>query len=110
MSWYTFTDFAYTETEELDVERVRSDIESIVKANGYHRDVAKDMCDLLSKKQADFKLNSFAVIELFSKLSEKFPLVPFAVRGRGEDIRDIWVRVYSEGKESFALGPPEDVI
>jgi len=115
MSWWTFVDFAYVDSEEsgstaaFDVARIRTEIEAIVSDEKLHSDVAKDICDLLAGGRADFKLNSFAVIELFSKLAFSFPRISFAIRGRGEDIRDIWVREYSDGRNTFAFGPPEGV-
>lgn len=114
MSWWTSVDFAYVDSEdssgdtaEFDVEQIRTEIEAIVSAQRLHSDVAKDVCALLVNGRADFKLNSYAVIELFSKLAIRFPEISFAVRGRGEDIRDIWFRVYSRGRNTSALGPPE---
>ncbi len=113
MSWYTFVDFEYIDSEELgdtpefDIERRLAEIELLVTSNQYHRDVAKDICELITKKKASFKLISYAVIEIFSKLAARFPEVSFAVRGRGEDIRDIWLREYAGGKTILALGPPE---
>jgi hypothetical protein len=113
MSWWTFVDFAYIDsedsdaTEEFDVERMRTEIEATVSAQKLHSVVATDICDLVIKRKADFKLNSYVVIELFTKLAMKFPKVSFAIRGRGEDIRDVWVREYSQGRCTFALGPPE---
>lgn len=115
MSWWTFVDFAYVDSEEsgctaeFDIAHTRTAIEAIVRAQKLHSDVAKDICDLLAGGRADFKLNSFAVIELFSKLASSFPKISFAIRGRCEDIRDIWVREYSDGRNTFAFGPPEGV-
>lgn len=113
MSWYTWVDLDYVYSEELgespefDLEDSRAEIELLVTSNKYHRDVAKDIFDLVTKKEATFKLISYAVIELFSILAAKYPEVSFAVRGRGEDIRDIWLREYAGGKNILALGPPE---
>jgi len=77
MSWWTFSDFMYLDTQEFDVERIRPDIESMVTAGRYHLDVAKDICNLLAKKQTNFKLNSFAVIQLLSELARQFPAISF---------------------------------
>jgi hypothetical protein len=113
MSSWTFVDFAYVDSEapggtsEFDVDRTRTQIEAIVHARGLHPAVARDICDLLAKGRADFKLSSYAVIDVFSKLALGFPNVSFAIRGRGEDIRDIWVREYSQGRSTFVFGPPE---
>lgn len=113
MSWYTFVDFDYIYSEEhgaspeFDLEHARAGIELLVAGNKYHHHVAQDICDLVTKKQATFKLISYAVIELFSKLATEYPEVSFAVRGRGEDIRDVWLREYAGGKNILALGPPE---
>lgn len=108
MSWWTFVDFDYLgDTLEFNLEKARPEIESIVAANRYHPSVAKLICDLLTNKTANFKLISYAVIELFGELAARFPDISFAVRGRGEDIRDIWLREYVEGKNTFAVGPPD---
>jgi hypothetical protein len=115
MSWWTFVDFAYVapeeigDTREFEIEHTRAEIEMIVDAQRCHRDAAKDMSDLIVKKHADFKLNSFAVIDLFSTLAARFPDVSFAIRGRGEDIREIWIREFAGGRNTFAFGPPEGV-
>jgi hypothetical protein len=87
MSWWTFVDFAYFDSEEsdsigeFDVDRIRPEIETIVNANKLHSDVAKDICSLLTERSAEFKLNSYAVIELFAALASGFPKISFAVRG-----------------------------
>ena len=113
MSWWTFVDFAYVDSEEsgstaeFDVARMRTEFEAIVSAQRLHAVVSQDICDLFAGGRADFKLNSYAVIELFSKLALSFPNISFAIRGRGEDIRDIWVREYAGGRNTFAFGPPE---
>jgi hypothetical protein len=113
MSWWTWVDFAYIVSEEMgdarefDVKRARPEIEEIVDAQGYHHHVATDMCELLAEKQAAFKINSFGVMALFSALAARFPDVSFAIRGRGEDIRDVWIREFVGGKNTFAFGPPE---
>jgi hypothetical protein len=78
MSSWMFMDFAYVapaeigDTREFDIEHTRAEMETIVHAHGYHRDAAKDMCDLIVKKHADFKLDSFAVIDLYSILAARF--------------------------------------
>jgi hypothetical protein len=123
MSWWTSVDFSYYEPEdfynprelELARERMREAIESLVESKGYHRNLATDLRELLAcppnqHNEKAFKINSFAVIDLFSTLAKQFPEVPFAIRGRGEVMEDIWVRVYSGGKVSFDLGPPEDAV
>ncbi len=108
MSWWTSVDFDYLgDTPEFDIEDARAEIELMVSANKYHAHVAGDICDLITKKKASFKIISYAAIELFSILAARFPDISFAVRGRGEDIRDIWLREYEGGKTTFALGPPE---
>ena len=64
------------------------------------------MCKLIIEKHAGFKLISFAVMELFTALAARFPDISFAIRGRGEDIRDIWIREFADGRNTFAFGPP----
>lgn len=114
MSWWTWVDFDYIDREEIgntrefDIEHVRAEIESIVDSQRYHRDVAKDTCELIAEKHAAFKINSFGVIELFSVLAARFPDVSFAIRGRGEDMRDIWIREFAGGRNTFTFGPPDD--
>jgi len=123
MSWWTSVDFSYYEPDdfynprelELARARMREAIESLVESKGYHRDLAIGLRELLAcrpdqQNEKPFKMHSFAIIDLFTTLAEQFPEVPFAVRGRGEDMRDIWVRVYSGGKVTFDLGPPEDAV
>jgi hypothetical protein len=108
MSWWTFLEFDYLgDTPEFDIEDARAKIESIVAISRYHPVVATSLCTLLATKKADLKIISYAAIELFSNLAAEFPDISFAVRGRGEDIRDIWLREYAGGKTTFALGPPE---
>jgi len=111
MSYWTFVDFDYVASQdiddpEFDIERTRAEIELIVNVHRYHRDVAADMCKLIIEKHADFKLVSFAVMELFTALAARFPDISFAIRGRGEDIRDIWIREFADGRNTFAFGPP----
>jgi hypothetical protein len=123
MSWWTSVDFSYCEPDdsynprelELARERMQRAIAPLVESRGYHPDTATTLRELFACRQfehthQDFKLHSFALIDLFSKLAQQFPEVSFTVRGRGEDMRDIWVREYVGGKVTYEAGPPEEAV
>jgi hypothetical protein len=109
MSWYTKLSLQYLDDEAFEIDVVRENLESVLRNLGLSQDVMKDLSDLVSKNEAAFNLHWLSVIEVIAELAKLSPKVSFGVQGRGEDLRCVWVREYTDGLESFAYGPPEDV-
>jgi hypothetical protein len=108
VSFYTAVErFYLDEAGVFDVAALSGRIDALLDRLGFHEDVAAGVKRLLADGRADFGLGSWAVIELIAEIAALTPERAFAVRGRGEDPRMVWVREYENGRELFAFGPPD---
>lgn len=109
MGWYTWVNLQYLGGEEFDFAGLSKSLESTVLRLGLSTDILKDLSELIQRREASFKLHWLSVIDIVTELARLSPSVAFGVQGRGEDLRCVWVREYTSGRETFAYGPPEGV-
>ena len=109
VSFYTKIDIVYLDFPRFDFEKLTPQLEALMDKLRYSHDVIKDLKELGREGSAMPKLNSFCIIDLFSRIAPLDPKVPFALRGMGEHPRSVWVREYVDGKEVYAFGPPDEV-
>ncbi len=107
MSYYTFANLQYLDGETIDLSELNGDLLKLLDENGLHHDVSKDMANLFSKGEAFFNLyGGSAILEhLLRWVSAQRPFVVFGVQGRGEELRDVWVREFQGGAVQFEQGP-----
>ncbi|MFJ1209379.1 MULTISPECIES: hypothetical protein [Burkholderia cepacia complex] len=97
--------------EPLNVAGVRDVISKFLDEYALSHDVLKNLseaCGSALPTSTLFFLDSVAIIMLFDKLAECLPHSSFAVKGSGEDPRDIWTREYADGAVTFEAGPFHD--
>ncbi len=109
MSFYTQVKLFQLDVRDFDIPALSERIDTIVRDEQMHEDVAADIRQLLADEEVGFSLDSRSVIALMTKVAALAPEVTFAIRGFGEEPRTIWVREYEDGRERFAFGPPEDL-
>jgi hypothetical protein len=109
MSWYTWANLQYLGDEEFNFAEIGKSLESTLDRSGLSTDVLKNLSNLISRREASFKLHWLSLIDVVAELARLSPSVAFGVQGRGEELRCVWVREYRNGRESFAYGPPDGV-
>ena len=105
VSYYNWVNLQYLEGEELDFASVEDALRAYLAKKGIHEDVLQDLAALFADGEAELKLHTAMLDELLQRVSEEAPEVLFGVQGRGEELRDVWVREYSAGEKTFAEGP-----
>ncbi|SEK13796.1 hypothetical protein [Paraburkholderia diazotrophica] len=94
--------------EPLNVAGSRDRIVSFIDEHALSHDVLKDLteaCQSALPTSTLFYLDSWSIIALFTKLAQCLPNASFAVKGAGEEPRDIWSREYENGAVTFEAGP-----
>ena len=107
MSYYTFAHLQYLEEAHIDPSEFKEDLLKMLDERRLHHDVGKGLIDLFTKQEAYFTFyGGCHVLEtLLLWVSQQRPAVAFGVQGRGEELRDLWVRELSNGKIDYKQGP-----
>jgi hypothetical protein len=110
LSYYTDVELVWLEDEPANLEGLKSELEKMIAAEQYSEDLLGDLLQLLVDGEAAMNLHAADVTMFTARIARLFPQHSFSVRGRGEAVRDIWLRDYEDGEEVFALGPPADAV
>lgn len=97
--------------EPLNVDSARDAILTFLDEYALSHDVLSNLfevCGSVFATSTLFYLDSTAIIMLFDKLAQCLPHATFAVKGSGEEPRDIWTREYADGVATFEAGPFHD--
>ncbi|AIO25449.1 MULTISPECIES: hypothetical protein [Burkholderia] len=108
MSFHTQVSVHPFDGEPLNVASVREELLRFLDEYSLSHDVLTNLteaCGSALPTSTLFFLNSMAIVMLFDKLASCLPNASFAVKGSGEDHRDIWVREYADGVATFEAGP-----
>lgn len=110
MSFHTEVWVQSLDGEVLEVSTVRRELIVYLDENSLSHDTLKSISeacapDLHALTNTLFYLDSWSIIALFTTLAVYLPNRNFAVRGVGEDPRDIWTREFSNGMVTFEAGP-----
>jgi hypothetical protein len=92
MSWYTWANLQYLGDEQFNPTEVGKSLEPTLKKFGLSNDVLKDLNNLISRREASFKLHWLSLIDVVAELAKLSPSVAFGIQGRGEELRCVWVR------------------
>ncbi|MBR8035786.1 hypothetical protein KDW59_27415 [Burkholderia vietnamiensis] len=95
----------------MNVAGVREELLKFLDEYSLSHDVLTDLteaCGSALPTSTLFYLDRMAIVMLFDKLASCLPNVSFAVKGSGEDHRDIWVREYADGVATFEVRPFEE--
>jgi hypothetical protein len=107
MSYYNWVNLHHLHGVELDLESLKKPLMTHLDENGIHHDVLDDVEDLLVDHEATFKLYTPMIDQIFLLASRLQPDSAFGLQGRGEELRDVWVREYHAGEVTFSQGPFE---
>ena len=107
MSYYNWVNLQYMDDIELDFALLKEPLRVHLDDSGIHQAVLKDVEELLAAHEATFKLSTPMIDEIFHLASRLQPDAVFGLQGRGEELRDVWVREYRAGEVTFSQGPFE---
>ncbi|KTB91385.1 hypothetical protein AO073_06085 [Pseudomonas syringae ICMP 11293] len=89
----------------LVLDSVGSELIAYPDSNALSQDIYIDLITACTEPYAYFSLDSWSVRALFEEVARLLPKLSFTVKGVGEEMRDIWVREFMDGKISFEAGP-----
>jgi len=107
MSYYNWVNLQYMNDGELDFALLREGLQTHLNDSGIHHDVLEDIQALIVNHEATFKLYTPMIDKIFLLASRLQPDSAFGLQGRGEELRDVWVREYHAGGVTFTQGPFE---
>lgn len=106
MSYYTQVEFHFA-TEAPSFTIVEECVRAQFDAESYGVDAIVDILrEGWDEGKAEFNRMQCSDFEgLMSRISARFPEQQMAVRGIGEEWRDLWLREFVGGKVVFSAGP-----
>ncbi|OYU09250.1 MAG: hypothetical protein CFE47_02555 [Pseudomonas sp. PGPPP1] len=104
MSFHTDVWVQPLDGDLLVLDSVRSELIAYLEENALSQDVYADLVTACTEPNGYFSLDSWSVRALFEVVARLLPKLSFAVRGVGEEMRDIWVREFTDGRISFEAG------
>jgi hypothetical protein len=108
MSYWNWVNLQYADFGvKIEITEIETDLKNYLSEQEIHHDVAKDVIQLFATSSGDFRLYTGMVDNLLLWISKQRPSIQFGVQGRGEELRDIWVREYSGGEVTYSQGPFE---
>jgi hypothetical protein len=107
MSYYNWVNLQYMDDIHLNFELLKEPLITHLDETGIHHAVLKDIEELLIDHEATFKLYTPMIDEIFLLASRLQPNSVFGLQGRGEELRDVWVREYHAGEVTYSQGPFE---
>ncbi len=107
MSYYTFANLQYLDGGAINPSEFDEGLAAMLVDRGLHRHVGDGLKDLFMRGEAFFTFygGSAALETLLQWVSMQRPDVAFGVQGRGEELRDVWVREFLGGNVTFEQGP-----
>lgn len=105
MSYFNFVNLQYMGDVELDFKVLENALKSYLDENGIHHNVLKGIATLIEERAATFTLYTSMIEEMLLIASRSQPDAVFGVQGRGEELRDVWLREYGGGEITFSQGP-----
>jgi len=90
--------------DEIDIESIRDDIAAILNEDGIHPAVLDNLIGAFAGEETLLNLPNSYLSYLVERIAALLPDVSFHARGRGEELRDIWVREFENGAAIFSEG------
>jgi hypothetical protein len=107
MSYYSWVNLQYPDFAEINISELTEGLKAHLDQSRIHHDVVADVSTLFSEKEAEFKLYGNVIDDILVWISAQRPSIAFGVQGRGEELRDVWVREYLGGQVTYSEGPFE---
>lgn len=103
MSFATYLEVICIEGQ-IDIGSIQDELKDVLAEDGIHFDVIEDLKVAFSGLEAIFNVSAGYLSYLVERIAGLQPSVVFHARGRGEELRDVWVREFENGKVIFSQG------
>ncbi len=103
MSFSTYLEVQYIDGR-IDIGSITSELTDILNEDGIHTDVLNDLRSAFEGKETVFNVAASYLSYIVERIASFQPTVSFHARGRGEELRDVWVREFEGGEAVFSEG------
>lgn len=103
MSFATFLEVQYVDNQ-VEFETISEELKKILAEDGIHPDVLENLRTAFAGGETMFNLSASYLAYLVERIASLQPTVSFHARGRGEELRDVWVREFEGGEAVFSEG------
>lgn len=103
MSFATYLEVQYVDGQ-IDIGSIESELVEILNEDGIHLDVLNDLRSAFEGEETMFNVAASYLSYIVERIACFQPTVSFHARGRGEELRDVWVREFEAGKPVFSEG------
>jgi hypothetical protein len=103
MSFATFLEILYVENK-VDVDSIQDELKKVLAEDGIHFDVLENLKTAFSGQETMVNVSASYLSYLVERVAGLQPAVSFHARGRGEELRDVWVREFENGEATFSQG------
>jgi hypothetical protein len=110
MSFHTQVWVVPLDGEHLNFKAAVQSVTNYLDEHGLHHDTLKSLAEACASAHSSneptlFFLDSISISNIFRVVSQALPTSSFAVKGIGEEPRDVWVREFASGSLVFEAGP-----
>ncbi|MCW5650053.1 MAG: hypothetical protein KIS62_09925 [Ramlibacter sp.] len=103
MSFSTYLEVQYIDGQ-IDVNAIEGNLTELLNEDRIHLDVLNDLRLAFGGEETMFNVAASYLSYLVERIAGLQPTVSFHARGRGEELRDVWVREFEGGKAVFSEG------
>lgn len=103
MSFATYLEVQYVDGQ-IDVNAIEEELTELLNEDGIHLDVLNDLRAAFEGEETMFNVAASYLSYLVERIASLQPAVSFHARGRGEELRDVWVREFEGGEAVFSEG------
>lgn len=103
MTFTTYLEVQYIDGQ-IDINSIESELTKLLSEDGIHLDVLNGLRAAFGGEEQVFNVAASYLSHLVENIANLQPSVSFHARGRGEELRDIWVREFEGGEMVFSEG------
>jgi hypothetical protein len=103
MSFATYLEVQYVDGQ-IDINSLEAELTELFNKDGIHLDVLNDLRLAFAGEEAIFNIDASYLSYVVERIASLQPSVSFHARGRGEELRDVWVREFEDGEAVFSEG------
>ena len=103
MSFTTYLEIQYIDGQ-IDINAIESELSELLNEDGIHLEVLSNLRLAFEGDEIVFNVAASYLSYLVERIASLQPSVAFHARGRGEELRDVWVREFEGGEAVFSEG------
>ena len=103
MSFATYLEIQFVE-DQVAIDRISDELKNILAEDGIHLDVLDGLRTAFKGTETKINVSASYLAYLIERIASLQPTVSFHARGRGDELRDVWVREFQNGEAVFSVG------